>query len=186
MESSAGNEREIIGRGHHRWRGLPATRAAGTVANPRPVGPGEEDGPRIAASARPPKAAGVPSGSPAPGSAEGYRRAATVRVLVAVEDRHRVYREAIGHFFSTRRLGYEVRLVKPRELYAELRRFGPQVVLHAGPPTPIPDLLPCWVELSLDPTRPTVLLTGRVRREVLNPALSDLLAMIEEVAPVCS
>jgi hypothetical protein len=80
---------------------------------------------------------------------------------------------------------FEVRMVKPRMLHAELRRFGPQVVVHAGPPTPIPDLLPCWVELSLEPTRPTVVRAGSIRREALNPSPSDLLAMIEEAAPVC-
>jgi hypothetical protein len=108
-----------------------------------------------------------------------------VRVLVAIEDGHRVYREAIGQVLTMTRPDFEVRMVKPRILHAELRRFGPQVVVHAGPPTPIPDLLPCWVELSLEPTRPTVVRTGSIRREALNPSLSDLLAMIEEAAPVC-
>jgi hypothetical protein len=108
-----------------------------------------------------------------------------VRVLVAIEDRHRLYREAIGRFLKMKRPGFEVRLARTRGLHSELRRFGPQVVLYAGPPTPVPDLLPCWVEISLDPNRPTVLRTGRIRREVLNPSLSDLLEMIEVAAPVC-
>ena len=134
------------------------------------------------------KAAGVEGSSKPPlsGSAGGHRRTATVRVLVSIEDGHRVYGEAIGQYLRMKRPGFEVRVVKPCLLYAEMRRFGPQVVLRGGPPTPIPDLLPCWVELSLDPTVPTVLRAGRIRPEVLNPSLSSLVAMIEEAAPVCS
>ena len=126
-------------------------------------------------------------GPPAPAAAGPAlrRRAGTLRVLIAVEDRHRVYREAIGEFFRSARPDFDVREVSPRGLHTELRRFGPQVVVHGGPPTPIPDLLPCWVELSLDPALPTVLRTGRVRREVVNPSLGDLLGVIDEAAPVC-
>ena len=53
-------------------------------------------------------------------------------------------------FLQVARLHLEVRLASPRGLPGELRRFGPQIVVHAGPPVPIPDLLPCWVERSLD------------------------------------
>jgi len=118
-------------------------------------------------------------------SANSYRRAATVRVLIAIEDSHRVYREAIGEFLRASRPRLQVRGANPQGLHAELRRFGPQVVVYAGPPAPIPDLLPCWVELSLDPARPTVLWTGRVRREVASLSAEGLLAVIDEAAPVC-
>ncbi len=80
---------------------------------------------------------------------------------------------------------FEVRVVNPRGLQAELGRFGPQVVMYAGLPAPIPELLPCWVELSLDPSLPTVLRTGGVLRAVRNPSLGDLLAVIDQTAPVC-
>jgi len=118
-------------------------------------------------------------------SANSYRRAATVRVLIAIEDSHRVYREAIGEFLRASRPRLQVRGANPQGLHAELRRFGPQVVVYAGPPAPIPDLLPCWVELSLDPARPTVLWAGRVRREVASLSAEGLLAVIDEAAPVC-
>ena len=116
----------------------------------------------------------------------GVRQTAAVRVLIAIEDRHRVYREAIGEFLRTARPRLEVRLASPRVLNGELRRFGPQIVVHGGPPVPIPDLLPCWVELSLDPSVATVFRMGRVSREVLNPSVGRLLAAIDEAAPVCS
>lgn len=164
MESSAGSEREITGRDARHWRGAPALRGAGGAADFRAAGS---------------------SGPVVPDSPSSPRRAAAVRVLVAIENRHRVYREAIGEFLRSTRPGFEVRVVSPRGLYGQMRRFGPQIVVYAGSPTPIPDLLPCWVELSLDPTLPTVLWTGRVRREVGNPSMTGLLEAIEEAAPVC-
>lgn len=48
-----------------------------------------------------------------------------MRVLVTIEDGHRVYREATGQFLWMTRSGFEVRVVKSRGLHAELRRFGP-------------------------------------------------------------
>jgi len=126
----------------------------------------------------------APAAPPPGGLGCGHRRAA-VRVLVAIEERHRIYRDAIGRFLEAKRPGFEVRLVAPRGLYSELRRFGPQIVLYAGPPTPVPDLLPCWIDLALEPSRPTVMRTGGIQREVLNPSLSTLLALIDEAVPVC-
>lgn len=133
--------------------------------------------------------AGAP-GEASPGTASvgpvgSLRQTAPVRVLIAIEDRHRVYREAIGECLRTSRPRLDVRLASSRGLHGELRRFGPQIVVHAGPPVPIPDLLPCWVELSLDPSIATVFRTGRVRREVLNPSIKHLMAVIDEAAPAC-
>ena len=109
----------------------------------------------------------------------------TLRVLISIEDAHRIYQEAIGEFVRMARPHFEVRVVSPRALQVELSRFGPQVVMYAGPPTPIPELLPCWVELSLDPSLPTVLRTEGVLREVVNPSLGDVLAAMDQAAPVC-
>ena len=129
--------------------------------------------------------AGASPGPAFAGTTGGTRHTAAVRVLIAIEDRHRVYREAIGEFLRTARPRLDVRLASSRALNGELRRFGPQIVVHGGPPVPIPDLLPCWVELSLDPSVATVFRTGRVSREVLNPSVRHLLAVIDEAAPTC-
>lgn len=140
--------------------------------------------PRVAGLARAGRAKGS-SGPVNPGSPARRQQPTTLRVLISIEDAHRTYREAIGGFIRSARPLFEVRVVSPRGLQAELSRFGPQVVMYAGPPAPIPDLLPCWVELSLDPSLPTVLRTGGVLREVVNPSLGDVLAVIDQAAPVC-
>lgn len=166
MENSAGSGGRVIGRVPRRWRGTTGAGVAGAEL-------------------------GAARAEPSPGRAFGgltdaFRQAATVRVLIAIEDRHRVYREAIAEFLRASRSHLELRTVSPRALNGELRRFGPQIVVHAGPPVPVPDLLPCWVELSLDPSVATVFRMGRVRREVVNPSARHLLAMIDEAAPACS
>lgn len=109
-----------------------------------------------------------------------------LRILIAIEDKHRVYSEAIGEFLRSTRSRFGVQVANSGGLHAELRRFGPQIVVHAGPPATIPDPLPCCVELSLDPVLPTVFRTGRVGREVVNPSPEDLLAVIEVMEPVCA
>ena len=129
--------------------------------------------------------AGAAPGPAFAGTVGGIRHTAAVRVLIAIEDRHRVYREVIGEFLRTARPRLDVRLASSRTLNGELRRFGPQIVVHGGPPVPIPDLLPCWVELSLEPSVATVVRTGRVSREVLNLSVRHLLAITDEAAPAC-
>ena len=188
MKSSARSERWRIGRDTRAWRGRSEAGVAGVATGSRQA---EAYGNRETLSAA--RAGGPGAGAPAeasPGSASAgpvgsLRQTAAVRVLIAIEDRHRVYREAIGEFLRVSRPRLEVRLASSRGLHGELRRFGPQVVVHAGPPVPIPDLLPCWVELSLDPSIATVFRAGRVRREILNSSIKHLMSVIDEAAPAC-
>lgn len=49
-----------------------------------------------------------------------------MRVLVAIDDGHRIYRGSIGRFLKMKRAGYEARLARSRTLYPELPRFGPE------------------------------------------------------------
>ena len=185
MKSSAGGERQLTGRDPYRWRGTTEARVAGGLQPAEPYG---VTGFASAAVTGEELGAAREEASPGPtfaGATDGIRQTATVRVLIAIEDRHRVYREAIGEFLRDVRPRLDVRLASHRALNGELRRFGPQIVVHGGPPVPIPDLLPCWVELSMDPSVATVFRTGRVSREVLNPSVKHLLAVIDEAAPAC-
>jgi hypothetical protein len=70
--------------------------------------------------------AGGPGAEAPPGSPEALRQTPAVGLLIAIEDRHRVYREAIGEFLRSTRPRLEVRLASPRGL-------------HAGPAVPVPD-----------------------------------------------
>jgi hypothetical protein len=180
VKSSAGSERRRTGRDARGWRAVSEASGAGVATGLQPAEAREELGTLPASHA-----GGTGAGEAPAGPVGSPRQTPAVRVLIAIEDRHRVYREAIGEFLRATRPRLEVRLASPRGLHGELRRFGPQIVVHAGPPVPIPDLLPCWVELSLDPSVATVFRTGRVRREVLNPSIEHLMAVIDEAAPAC-
>ena len=188
MESSARSERWRTGRDARAWRGASEAGVARVATGSQQT---EAYGDREALAAARAGGSGAeapaeaPLGSAFAGPVGSLRQTAAMRVLIAIEDRHRVYREAIGKFLRVTRPRLEVRLASSRGLHGELRRFGPQIVIHAGPPVPIPDLLPCWVELSLDPSIATVLRTNRVHREVFNPSLKHLMVVIDEAASAC-
>lgn len=184
MKSSAGSARRRTGGEERGWRGASEAGAAGGVVDGVAVLQQAEAGAELATL--PASRAGGPGAEAPPGSLESLRQTPAVRVLIAIEDRHKVYREAIGGFLRATQPRLQVRLASSRGLHGELRRFGPQIVVHAGPAVPLPDLLPCWVELSLDPSVPTVFQTGRVRREVINPSIKHLMAVIAEAAQACS
>lgn len=151
----------MTGRDPYRWRGTTEVRAAGGLQPAEPYG-----GIGFLSAA----VAGGKLGAAFAGATDGIRQTVAVRVLIAIEERHRVYREAIGEFLRAARPRLDVRLASHRALSGELRRFGPQIVVHGGPPVPIPDLLPCWVELSLDPSVATVFRTGRPPLALSSPA----------------
>lgn len=131
--------------GPHRWKGTTRARVAGAAEGLRPP---ESYGGGLARSsdgAGSELGAALAEASPGPvfgGSTDRVRQTATVRVLIAIEDRHRVYHEAIGEFLRASRSHLELRLANPRTLDGELRRFGPQIVVLAGPPVPIPASCP--------------------------------------------
>lgn len=117
-----------------------------------------------------------------PDAAASGRGGAPLRLLIAVEDGHAVYRETIEQYLRAARPDFEVFGVALHEFDTELARLEPRVVVRAGSPTPVPDRPTCWVELSLDPGLPTEVRVGDTSRRVLNPSLSDLLAVIDRVA----
>ncbi len=99
-------------------------------------------------------------------------------MLVATEDEYRAYREVIAAGIETLRPGTEVTAIGLDQLEGELARLEPQVVVCTRPAGSGVRL--AWVELSLDPTRPTKISLGGRRSESTNPALETLLAVIDE------
>jgi hypothetical protein len=114
------------------------------------------------------------------------RRAETVgadiRVLVALEDDYRVYRETIAAVLRVLRPGAEVESTAIEALEEELERFVPQVVICGGHHEGVePDGRAAWIELSLDPTRPTMISVGSCSLELTNPGVEELLEVIDEL-----
>ena len=109
------------------------------------------------------------------------RGAVGIRVLVALEDDYRAYREMIAVALRVLRPSVEVATTSLEELEEELEHFDPQVVICDGHKDAESDGRPAWIELSLDPTRPTKISYGSRYLEQPNPGAKELLGVIDEL-----
>jgi hypothetical protein len=104
-----------------------------------------------------------------------------MRILVAFEDKYRVYRGVIAAAIRVLRPRAEVVVVGLDALVNEVARFDPHLVICSQPNTVDPGGRPAWVELPVDPTRPTRACVGGRYSESRNPLLDELLSIIDDV-----
>ena len=102
-------------------------------------------------------------------------------ILVAFEADYRAYREVIAAAIRILRPHAEVETTTLDTLGDEVGRFDPELVICTRPNTVDPGGRIAWVELSVDPTRPTKVCVGGRYSESTNPRLEVLLAVIDEV-----
>jgi hypothetical protein len=74
-----------------------------------------------------------------------------------------------------------VETVRPEALAEEVDRFHPRVVISSRSRIASLNRVLVWVELSLDPTRPTKIHVGGRCTEIINPTLERLLTIIDEL-----
>ncbi len=104
-----------------------------------------------------------------------------MRVLVAIEDDYRSYREVIAASIQVLRPRTEVETAPIGELEEQIERFDPQLVVCSQPNTLASLRRAAWVEVPLNPTRPTkICVAGRYSKRS-NPAIAVLIAVIDEV-----
>ena len=104
----------------------------------------------------------------------------TTRVLVSFEDEYRSYRDAIASAIQAYRPRVQVLSSRLGTLRNEVVRFDPHLVVCSRPNTVDPHGRPAWFELPPDPDRlAEICLDGR-RSEVANPALEELLRVVDE------
>jgi hypothetical protein len=103
-----------------------------------------------------------------------------IRVLVALEDDYRVYRETIAVGLRVLRPDVEVKTTALESLEEELERFASQMVICSGHEEAGSGGILAWIELPLDPTKPTKIRIGERHMERTNPTLRELLELIEE------
>ena len=101
-------------------------------------------------------------------------------MLVAIEDEYRAYREVIAAGIEALRPVTEVAAIGLDQLEGELARLDPEVVVCSRPDPAGWRVRPAWVELSLDPMRPTKISLGGRRSESTDTTLETLLAVIDE------
>jgi hypothetical protein len=107
-------------------------------------------------------------------------RAVEIRILVALEEEYRAYREVIAAGIRLLRPHIEVATSGLDALEEEIARFNPHVVICSLPATVSTGDRVAWVELSLDPDRPTVVRIGGRYSERNNPDLEALLKVVDE------
>ena len=101
------------------------------------------------------------------------------RVLIAFEDEYRTYREFMASAVRTHRPHIEVVAAGLGGLGEEVARFDP-LPGNLQPNTVDPGGRPAWVELPPDPERLAEICLEGERSEVINPALDELLSLVDE------
>jgi hypothetical protein len=101
--------------------------------------------------------------------------------LVAFEDEYRAFREVIAASIRVLRPRTQVEIAELDALAEEVERFDPHLVFCSQPNTVDPGGRPAWVEIPIDPTRPTRVCIGGRYSEQTNPTLEVLLGIVDEV-----
>ena len=106
-----------------------------------------------------------------------------MRVLVALEDNYRLYREMLVAGLRIRRTTAEVESTTLGSLEEELARFDPRVIICSGSKDVKPNGGRVWIELFLDTERPAKVSAGHGGAyDLANPTLEGLLEVIDEFA----
>lgn len=106
-----------------------------------------------------------------------------VRVLVAYEETHRSYRDAIVQAIMGHRPHFTVLGVAPRELESAFERFEPHAVVSSRPSAEYATNggKGAWVELPTEPARNGDVCVGGDHRGVVNLDLGGVLGVLDEV-----
>jgi hypothetical protein len=103
-----------------------------------------------------------------------------MRILVSFEDEYRAYRDVIAAGIRILRPHTEVETTDPDALEAESARFEPEVVICGRSSAAGSKDGPAWIELSLDPLRPSNIRVGDRRWTSTNPTLEEMLGIIDD------
>ena len=105
---------------------------------------------------------------------------AKTRVLVAFENESRVFRDAIASVIRINRPRVEVVAAELGVLGSKVAQFDPHLVICSQPNTVDPSSRSAWFELPPDPNRLAEICLDGLRVETANPALEELLRVVDE------
>jgi hypothetical protein len=108
-----------------------------------------------------------------------------MRILFAMQENYRIYREVMAGSLRALRPHLEVATADPTEFEERLESFKPQVVICGGRSFARREWPVAWVDLAFDSVVPLqrparIWVDGRYR-EIRNPDLEDLISLIDEV-----
>jgi hypothetical protein len=104
-----------------------------------------------------------------------------MRVLVAFDEAYRVYVEFIASAIRRSRPAVKAQAIDRVVLEEVMHRCDPHLlicspsVLHSPISTRV-----AWVEVSIDPERPSRVRLGEQRWETLNPSQEEMLSVVDE------
>ena len=109
-----------------------------------------------------------------------------MRVLIAMEEGHQLYRDVLAGSLKAMRPPLEVATAALDDFEERLRSFDPHVVICGGQNFARSEGPLVWIDLAFDPTMPLqrpaqFWVEGRCRG-IPNPDLQNLLSVIDEVA----
>jgi hypothetical protein len=103
-----------------------------------------------------------------------------MRVLIAYEESHHVYRDAIVSVIRALRPHVEVEVADLGALEAEVERLDPHLVVSSRPNTVDPGGRAAWYKLSHEPHEESDICLGGQRSGSHNPRLEELLRIIDQ------
>ena len=104
-----------------------------------------------------------------------------MQVLISFEEEYRIYMEIIAAAIRQARPGDEVVVTQRATLEEEIERTDPDLVI-SSPPIPANPVgqRAAWVELSLDPAKPSRFRVGERTWESTNPTLAEILSVVDQ------
>ena len=104
-----------------------------------------------------------------------------MRVLVASEEKYRIYRDSIARAIQNARPRIEVAVCDEEMLEAEVARFDPHLLICNSPiPMELVEGKLGWVELSTHAEGTWMICVDGRCWESLNPSLKELLSVVDE------
>jgi len=104
-----------------------------------------------------------------------------VQVLISFEEEYRSYMEVIAAAIRQARAGDEVVVSQLATLEEEIERTDPDLVISSPPiPANLVAERAAWVELSLDPAKPSRFRVGGRAWESTNPTLAEILTVVDQ------
>ena len=102
-----------------------------------------------------------------------------MRILISIEPRS--YGQVIGNAIQELRPRLDVVVVEPEDLVPEAERLRPELLFShlRGSEVPVGEVQ-AWVELSVEPDRPSAVHVDGHLKEFTNPGLADLLSIVDE------
>ena len=103
-----------------------------------------------------------------------------MRVLIAFEEPHYIYSEAVKEILRRHRPHISVMNVTLKELKDHLECFVPHLVVSSEYNTVDPDGTAAWIKISPEPTELSKFCVDGQHSEVSNPRLFELLTVVDE------